>query len=82
MADPRDLPAPSSEYLRLVLDVDLRLLGLAERLRQHWAAHAAALGLSGAQAKVLLSLEPGETLAMRGRYGVRLPIRPRNGSRR
>jgi MarR family transcriptional regulator, organic hydroperoxide resistance regulator len=66
VANPRDLPAPSSEYLRLVLDVDLRLLGLAERLRQHWAAHAAALGLSGAQVKVLLSLEPGETLSMRG----------------
>ena len=66
MANPRDLPAPSSEYLRLVLDVDLRLLGLAERLRQHWVAHAAALGLSGAQVKVLLSLEPGETLSMRG----------------
>jgi DNA-binding MarR family transcriptional regulator len=65
VANPRDLPAPSSEYLRLVLDVDLRLLALADRLRQHWAAHAAALGMSGAQAKVLLSLEPGEAVSMR-----------------
>jgi len=62
---PPDLPGPSSEFLGLVLDVDLRLLALADRLRQHWAAHAAALGLSGAQVKVLLSLEPGEAVPMR-----------------
>jgi DNA-binding MarR family transcriptional regulator len=65
VASPSELPSPSSEYLRLVLDVDLRLLALADRLRQHWAAHAARLGLSGAQVKVLLSLEPGEAVSMR-----------------
>jgi DNA-binding MarR family transcriptional regulator len=69
VASPRDLPPPSSEYLRLVLDTDLRLLALADRLRQHWAAHAAALGLSGAQVKVLLSLEPGEAVSMRSLAG-------------
>lgn len=60
-----DMPAPSSDYLRLVLEVDLRLLAIAERLRQHWAAHAAAMGLSGAQVKVLLRLTPGEAVPMR-----------------
>jgi DNA-binding MarR family transcriptional regulator len=59
------MPAPDGEYLRLVLDADLRLLALAERLRQHWAAHAAALGLTAAQVKVLLRLAPGEAVPMR-----------------
>jgi DNA-binding MarR family transcriptional regulator len=62
---PSDLPPPSTERLRLVLDVDLGLLAVAERLRQHWAAHAAAAGLSTAQVKALLTLEPGEAVPMR-----------------
>jgi DNA-binding MarR family transcriptional regulator len=65
MSDISDMPAPSTDYLRLVRDVALDLLGIAERLRQHWGAHAAALGLSGAQVKVLLSLVPGEAVPMR-----------------
>lgn len=65
MDKPSDLPTPSTERLRLVLDVDLALLAMADRLRQHWAAHAAAAGLSGAQVKVLLTLQPGEAVAMR-----------------
>ncbi|HZM55353.1 MAG TPA: MarR family transcriptional regulator [Acidimicrobiales bacterium] len=65
MSDISDMPAPSTEYLSLVRDVALDLLGIAERLRQHWGAHAAALGLSGAQVKVLLSLVPGEAVPMR-----------------
>jgi DNA-binding MarR family transcriptional regulator len=65
VSDISDMPAPSTEYLRLVRDVALDLLGIAERLRQHWGAHAAALGLSGAQVKVLLSLVPGEAVPMR-----------------
>jgi DNA-binding MarR family transcriptional regulator len=65
MSNGSGMPAPSTEYLRLVRDVALGLLGIAEGLRQHWAAHAAALGLSGAQIKVLLSLVPGEALPMR-----------------
>ncbi len=65
MTVPMDLPAPSTGHLRLVLDADLRLLAVAERLRQHWSAHAASVGLSGAQVKVLLSLAPGEAIPMR-----------------
>jgi DNA-binding MarR family transcriptional regulator len=63
---PEDVPVPSTERLRLVLDADLRLLAIAERLRQHWAAHAAAVGLSHAQVKVLSALRPGEAVPMRG----------------
>ena len=51
-----DMPSPDDGYLALVLDADLRLLDAADRLRQHWAAHAAALGLTSIQAKVLLRL--------------------------
>jgi DNA-binding MarR family transcriptional regulator len=60
-----DMPGPADDYLALVLDVDLRLLAIAERLRQHWGAHAAALGLTAIQAKVLLRLSPGEAVPMR-----------------
>lgn len=59
------MPAPADEYLALVLDADLRLLAIADRLRQHWAAHAAALGLTAVQVKVLLRLSPGEATPMR-----------------
>lgn len=65
MSDVSNMPVPGTEYLRLVRDVALGLLAIAERLRQHWGAHAAALGLSGAQVKVLLSLVPGEAVPMR-----------------
>jgi len=60
-----DMPAPADEYLALVLDADLRLLAITERLRQHWSAHAATLGLTTAQVKVLLHLTPGEAIPMR-----------------
>ncbi len=59
------MPAPADDYLALVLDVDLKLLAVADRLRQHWAAHAAALGLTTTQVKVLLRLTPGEATPMR-----------------
>ncbi len=65
MSELSEMPEPSTEYLRSVRDVALGLLGIAERLRQHWGAHAAALGMSGAQVKVLLSLVPGEPVPMR-----------------
>jgi DNA-binding MarR family transcriptional regulator len=60
-----EMPAPADEYLALVQDVDRQLLAVADRLRQHWAAHAAALGLTAAQVKVLLRLVPGEPTPMR-----------------
>ena len=62
---PADLPAPSSERLRLMLDAKLGLLSVADRLRQNWGAHAAAVGLSPAQVTALLTLVPGEAVPMR-----------------
>jgi DNA-binding MarR family transcriptional regulator len=65
MRAPADLPSPSTERLRLMLGVKLGLLTIAERLRQNWAAHAAAAGLSTAQVNALLTLEPGTAVPMR-----------------
>jgi DNA-binding MarR family transcriptional regulator len=62
---PADLPSPGSERLRLILDANLGLLSIADQLRQNWAAHAAAVGLSPAQVTALLTLVPGEALPMR-----------------
>jgi len=62
---PADLPTPSSERLQLMLDVKLGLLSVADRLRQNWGAHAAAVGLSPAQVTALLTLVPGEAVPMR-----------------
>jgi DNA-binding MarR family transcriptional regulator len=62
---PDDLPAPSTERLRAALRVDLGLLAIAERLRQHWASRAAAVGLSTGQVRVLLQMEPGKPVPMR-----------------
>jgi DNA-binding MarR family transcriptional regulator len=62
---PADLPPPDTERLGLMQEVRLGLLGVAERLRQNWHAHAAAAGLSTAQVNALLSLTPGEAVPMR-----------------
>jgi DNA-binding MarR family transcriptional regulator len=60
-----DMPAPADDYLALVHVVDHQLLAVADRLRQHWASHAAELGLTAAQVKVLLRLAPDQPTAMR-----------------
>lgn len=62
---PADLPPPGTERLRLMQGVRLGLLTVAERLRQNWTAHAAAVGLSTAQVNALLTLRPGEAVPMR-----------------
>lgn len=62
---PADLPPPGTERLRLMQGVRLGLLTVAERLRQNWTAHAAAVGLSTAQVNALLTLKPGEAVPMR-----------------
>ena len=62
---PADLPSPSTERLRLMLGVRLGLLTLAGQLRQSWAGHAAASGLSTAQVNALLTLDPGTAVPMR-----------------
>lgn len=65
MHAPADLPPPSSERLQLILGAKLGLLSAADRLRQNWGAHAAAVGLSPAQVTALLTLVPGEAVPMR-----------------
>lgn len=65
MRVPADLPSPSTERLGLILGANLGLLEVAERLRQKWAAHAAAAGLSTAQVNALLTLKPGDAVPMR-----------------
>jgi DNA-binding MarR family transcriptional regulator len=60
---PNDLPTSGRQ--RQVLLADLGLLDIAERLRQHWLRRAAAVGLTNAQIRVLLLLEPGEAVPMR-----------------
>jgi len=62
---PDDLPAPSTEQRRLALDAVFGLLVMADRLRQHWTSHAAAVGLSTAQVRVLLLMKPGGAVPMR-----------------
>jgi DNA-binding MarR family transcriptional regulator len=74
---PADLPPPSTERLRLVLGANLGLLAIADRLRQRWAAHAAAVGLSVSQLQVLLTLKPGEAIPMRT-LAARLDYDPSN----
>jgi DNA-binding MarR family transcriptional regulator len=61
---PDDLPAPTDPRLRTLLDVDLALLDSAARLVEHWNAHAAMHGVSGAQIKVLLSLRADDAVPM------------------
>ncbi len=65
MRIPHDLPGPSTERLRLVLDADFGLLAIADRLRQHWNSHATAVGLSPSMVKVLLLMKPGDAVPMR-----------------
>jgi MarR family transcriptional regulator, organic hydroperoxide resistance regulator len=48
-----------------MLGAKLGLLSAADRLRQNWGAHAAAVGLSPAQVTALLTLVPGEAVPMR-----------------
>jgi DNA-binding MarR family transcriptional regulator len=48
-----------------LLETTLLLFTVAERSRQHWGRCAGELGLSGAQAKVLLGLDAGEAMSMR-----------------
>jgi len=61
---PDDLPAPTEARLRTLLDVDLALLDVAARLVEHWNAHAAMHGVTGAQIKVLLALRGDDALPM------------------
>jgi len=58
-------PGPPTDRLRLVQQVARLALTLASRLQDNYAAHAATLGLTAAQIKVLTALQPDESVAMR-----------------
>jgi DNA-binding MarR family transcriptional regulator len=60
-----DLPTPSSPRLKAALAANLSLLEVAGRLRKHWQTTARGCGLTGAQAKLLLSLAADQTATMR-----------------
>lgn len=76
--DQPTVPAePASEHLRRVQETAWLLLAMAERLQQHFAARAVEFGLSAAQAKVLVALQPGESAPMRA-LAVRLEYDPSN----
>lgn len=55
----------SAEALRIVREAALLTLALAERLQANYARHAAELGLTAAQIKVLLVLAPGQPVSQR-----------------
>ena len=59
------LPPPATEALRVVQEAAYLALALAQRLQDNYARHAAALGLTAAQAKVLLALQPNEAVSQR-----------------
>ena len=61
---PDDLPAPADPRLRALLDVDLAMIDVTDRLAERWNAHAAMHGVSGAQIKVLLSLRGDDAVPM------------------
>lgn len=59
------LPPPPTEALRVVQEAAYLALALAQRLQDNYAHHAAELGLTAAQAKVLLALQPDEAASQR-----------------
>ena len=66
MSNPDEAPAPVAPAdLELVQQVTWLLLVMAERLQGNFAAHASRFGLSAAQAKLLLALQPSQALPMR-----------------
>jgi DNA-binding MarR family transcriptional regulator len=56
---------PSTPALRLIQEISFLVLDLAGQLQDNHSAHAAALGLTPAQAKVIVALRPGEAVPMR-----------------
>jgi DNA-binding MarR family transcriptional regulator len=58
-------PGQPAGRLRLVQEAAGLVLGLAGRLQDNYADHAAHLGLSAGQTKVLMALRPGESVPMR-----------------
>jgi len=60
-----ELSPPPTEALRVVQEAAYLALALAQRLQDNYARHAADLGLTAAQAKVLLALQPDQAVSQR-----------------
>jgi DNA-binding MarR family transcriptional regulator len=60
-----DPVSPPTTALRLAQEVSYLVLTLAGRFQDTFTGHAAALDLAPAQAKVLMALQPGDSLPMR-----------------
>lgn len=58
-------PRPSTESLRVVQEAAALTLALAQRLQDGYAGHAADVGLTAAQAKVLVALQPDQSVSQR-----------------
>lgn len=59
------LPPPPTQALRVVQEAAYLALELARRLQDNYAHHAADVGLTAAQAKVLLALHPDQPVSQR-----------------
>ncbi len=58
-------PRPPTEALRVVQEAAYLALELAQRLQDNYAGHAGEVGLTTAQAKVLLALHPDQEVSQR-----------------
>ncbi|MBO0876305.1 MAG: MarR family transcriptional regulator [Pseudonocardia sp.] len=64
-SNPNRLSSLRRGEMELVQDVARLVLGMAARLQANHARHAAKLDLTPGQAKVLMTLQPGEAIPMR-----------------
>jgi len=60
-----EMPPPPTEALSVVQEAAYLALALAQRLQDNYARHATDLGLTAAQAKVLLALQPDQPVSQR-----------------
>ena len=65
MSAAADLPRPATEHLQIVQEAAYLALTLAQRLQDNFAGHAASSGLTAAQAKVMIALQPGHAVSQR-----------------
>ncbi|WP_158558408.1 MarR family winged helix-turn-helix transcriptional regulator [Spongiactinospora gelatinilytica] len=65
MDSPSPLPVETGQEPRVVQEITHLILRLTERLQDDYARHAARLGLTAGQAKVLMALRPEESVPMR-----------------
>lgn len=60
-----DLPRPLTPQLQLVQEATYLALALAQRLQDNFAHHAGTCGLTAAQARLLVALQPGAAVPQR-----------------